>query len=411
MARKDRSLVFDDIGRIEPGLHALLIGVSRYPRLSGGDDMAEQTYGLGQLDSPARTIGNIAASLLDMRNDLTPPLKTLRVLASPSDGEGSLAVPSTPTSPERLLRDLPGATLANVQDAAKRWRDDASRCNDDATLFYFAGHGIQRSLGDAILLLEDFLSGATVLDHAVDINNIYNGMANPSQPGMARQQIFVVDACRTSLSALRRLEMPPTASVFDIDLGGTDDRVAPIFLSAAAGHVAFGADGGLSLFGQDFIRCFSGGAAECLPDGDDRAWFLTIGELAKALRTLVDISNSRSGGKARTFDVAKYVASLETRLRRYAGPPLVECRFLVNPEDARAATALVLTDHLDRPVHKFPGPPFPHPYEFQVSAGHYRAAARMGGDLGGGQPYAHVPEFITVKPPMYEHKFTLRPQA
>src|SRR4051794_12235067 len=90
----DSGLIFDDIERDGPGLHALLIGVSKYPHLRGGDDEAEETYGLGQLVSPARTVRDLADLLLRDRASLSPPLKTCRLLVSPSTSEGALAVPN-----------------------------------------------------------------------------------------------------------------------------------------------------------------------------------------------------------------------------------------------------------------------------------------------------------------------------
>jgi hypothetical protein len=38
-----------------PGLYAVVIGVSAYPHLAGGDDPADDTLGLGQLLSSAST--------------------------------------------------------------------------------------------------------------------------------------------------------------------------------------------------------------------------------------------------------------------------------------------------------------------------------------------------------------------
>src|SRR3954463_11600941 len=93
MSRDDPSLIHDDNQRDRPGLHALLVGVSRYPHLAGGEEPAAETFGLGQLSSPATTVKLLAERLLAHKDRLTPKLKTLRVLVSPSPSEAMLAAP------------------------------------------------------------------------------------------------------------------------------------------------------------------------------------------------------------------------------------------------------------------------------------------------------------------------------
>jgi hypothetical protein len=408
MPRDDPSLIQDDNQPDTPGLHALLIGVSRYPHLTGGEEPATETFGLGQLSSPASTAKLIADRLLAHKDRLTPKLKTLRMLVSPSPAEAALPGPEGALSVGNTLADLSPATLTSVRKAARRWRQDASIRKDDATFFYFGGHGIQRSRGDAVLLLEDVLEddGAPILERAIDVNNLYNGMGNPTLPNMAQTQFYFIDACRSSVAKFKNLLAPATAQVFDIDSDGTDDRVAPVLFAAAAGHEAYGPRGEPSLFGRDLVACLDGGAGEFIRRGSASTWVLTIGELVRVLSALSEAYNLRAGTKLRTFDIDKFTRSLQTTLRTLEAPPVVKCSFSIDPEQARAAARLILKDAASRPAHTFPNPPLAVPYTCELPTGHYAASAAAPGASGEGT-FIHEPEFLDIRAPTFEYTFRM----
>jgi hypothetical protein len=60
-------------GSHAPGLHAFLIGVSSYPFAAGGEREVADTYGIGQLTSPASTVAHIATWLLQNSASLAFP--------------------------------------------------------------------------------------------------------------------------------------------------------------------------------------------------------------------------------------------------------------------------------------------------------------------------------------------------
>ena len=109
------------------------------------------------------------------------PLATCRLLLSPTPSELQKAPPigneQQPYRPTMAQLGAPRCTLKSLRDAAAYWRADAETRSDAATLFYFAGHGIQRSRGDQILLLEDFASSPLLLEYAVDVSSLRDGMA------------------------------------------------------------------------------------------------------------------------------------------------------------------------------------------------------------------------------------------
>jgi hypothetical protein len=147
-------LIFDERSTARgPGLHALIVGVSYYDFLIGGRKLPpiRKLRPLAKLipnvSGPAESAKRFADWLINRRENLTAPLRSLRLLCSPSVDEV-----------KRGLVGITPATTQNVADALLGlWQD--SQHNNDITLFYFAGHGAQRSKWDAVLLMQDFLGG------------------------------------------------------------------------------------------------------------------------------------------------------------------------------------------------------------------------------------------------------------
>jgi hypothetical protein len=318
---------------VTDGLHALLIGVSNYPFAAGGQqaDPAKENFNIRQLTAPARTVVDIANWLIDNRSSLCYPLKSVRVLASPS---------TTELINDPSLQQIPVATLSNVSAAAKAWQKQAAESRASSTLFYFSGHGIRRSKDDSALLLEDFLGpeSSTDLDRAISVNNIYNGMANfKSLRNLARTQFYFIDACRTEIENLAVFETQETAAIFKIDRGGVDERFAPIFFASAPGYGTFGVPGGQTLFGRDLLRCLAGGGSEklVLADGK-RGWFVTVGKINDAMAKIVNAFNDDIGiPDYRTYTIEKFDGRGFNR-PIYAVPdvPKVTCKLNLKPPDA-----------------------------------------------------------------------------
>jgi Caspase domain len=157
--------------------------------------------GMSQLTSAALSAFRMAQWLERRADRLTAPLATLRLLLSPSEREVEDVEPALATVAEPCIFE---ALRSEVAD----WRDDASGRSDDVTLFYFAGHGVQRVKGDAVMLCEDFGDGVGgVLDRAISGVNLYNGMAPaPGREGIARTQFYFIDACRIRPDAFSQYE-------------------------------------------------------------------------------------------------------------------------------------------------------------------------------------------------------------
>jgi hypothetical protein len=139
------SLLIDNRAAIgaNPGVHAFIIGVSSYPFLGGGATPVADPWGLGQLTSAASSAHAVFEWLKTAT--MSAPLATCRVLLSPSAAasEAPLAGLTKP------------ATFDNVFAEAHDWRQDAASHQANVTVFYFAGHGVQRNKEDAVLCLQD----------------------------------------------------------------------------------------------------------------------------------------------------------------------------------------------------------------------------------------------------------------
>lgn len=385
-------------GSHSPGLHAFLIGVSSYPFAGGGEREVPDTYGIGQLTSPATTVAQIAIWLMQNSASLAFPLKTLSVLASPSPDEAAYG---------SFSRIAP-ATLANVKAAAMKWQASASDplngSEKDATLFYFAGHGIQRSRGDSILLLEDFLDPAepTELARTIDVDNIYHGMANfTRRPALTKTQFYFIDACRSDIPGLRKFERQEPAALFSIDAGGVDDRNAPLYFASVAGSQTYGDRGGLTLFGRDLLACLNGSAGDklTLPNGM-QGWFVTIGSLADAMGKIVKAFNEPLPLKVRSLSFDRFnPAELHLPICRLHSVPKVRCTLQIHPISALQCASI----RFDPPgAAARPLTLTTTPYLCTRDAGVYA--------IGGTVNPAHKPpyidpeqEFVLVKPPFFQH--------
>ena len=131
-----------------PGVHLLIVGVSDYLNLPDEDDLPHPEWKLNKLTCASSSAYTVFDWLKN--NRLRLPIKTVRLLLSPSRLEIA-AIPALATL-------APRANRQNFKNAARAWRTDASSNPADMTIFYLAGHGMQRGPEEGVLLLDDFLS-------------------------------------------------------------------------------------------------------------------------------------------------------------------------------------------------------------------------------------------------------------
>ena len=356
------SLLFDNRAALgaNPGAHALIIGVSRYPFLAGGATPVADPWGLDQLTASASSAHKMFEWLTGAR--LTVPLATCRVLLSPSPAEA------------HLFGSADEATFENVFADAHAWRLDAQSNADNVTFFYFAGHGVQRDKEDAVLCLQDFRqppAAAPALRRTIDLATLRAGMSpSISQPDIARTQFYFVDACREQPAQTKNFKDLKTGDLWDIELDGQDDRCSPIFYASVSNHVAAAIPGGQTLFGQALVACLGGEAGDSLGRDDEAGnpqWGVTIESLNSALLLKLDELNRQLGGD-QTYSTGGQFKPAEVCL--LDSPPNVEVVLQVDPDTACALSRVTIVDNND--VAKVYPPPIAHPLQDTLPAGLYR---------------------------------------
>jgi hypothetical protein len=358
-------LVFDGRAAVGngPGLHALIVGVGAYPYLRDGAQPVADHWDMGQLSSTASSAHKVHGWLLQAHQQgrLPVPLATCRLLLSPSPGEPALAGVGSP------------ARLDNFSPAVHAWRDDCKTNRDSVALFYFAGHGLQRSKEDAVLCLEEFRKpGFGLLFHAAALADLRNGMSPaPGFEQIARTQFYFFDACRIRPEKLQELANVDPSPVFEDALEGNDDRSSPIYFGAISNTAAQAVPGDQTLFSRAVIECLEGDGAQEVgetPAGDVE-WGVTVKSLGAALE------NGKLDQLNRDFQAdQQYVpggAFKDALICRLPGPPQVRVRLELIPPEASQVGKLRLIRRGDGAVHEAPPPIAPHPYEHTVPAGMY----------------------------------------
>jgi len=382
----------------QPGLHALIVGVSAYSNLSKANEpLTPNSLGLRQLSSTTLSAYKIYRWLLDHQNALPVPLASCRLLLSPSALE--IAV-------EPEINDLADpATLENFLIQAKNWKKDASSNDDNMTLFYFAGHGAQQSRDDAVLLLEDFGDGiGGPLRNAVDINNIFKGMARSNQFHIiAQKQLYFVDACRDFLSAFRNFEPDDATQVFRIQQSGADTRVAPIFYAAAPGTSALAIPGEQTLFSKALIDCLNGDAGQFEEVEGQERWHVSVHSLCEALQLKIQELNTRFSAQQEFLPGGWWK---DTAICFLNHPPLVEVELKVDPLEAVPCTRIATLESQGAGLI-IPFPLNPHPYRGAWPAGFYTLSAEI---VPPAAPYININPFVRqIVPPRFSRTMRVIP--
>ena len=231
------SLCIDNRAKPEPGVHALIVGVSDYKFLPNRGPNGDPMFNLTRLTSPALSAYRFHSWLMKEHNagTLVKPLKTCRVLLSPSPEEQAV-------EPQiNSIQNVGIATFGGLKAAAQVWRNDASKEPNDITIFYFCGHGLWSSPTETILALEDFLAPpiATPLAQCLDFSNLRKGMAPQSGlQDIALTQLYFVDCCRNFPQYLDDVTDPTIGKVFDVKKNKSDRRKVSVFYSTVPGGFA-----------------------------------------------------------------------------------------------------------------------------------------------------------------------------
>lgn len=358
----------------KPGLHALIVGVSDYPNLPDEDAPdASKVLKMRRLSSSALAAYKIYKWLDSWKANLEVPLTTCRLLLSPSPLE-------LKAEPELAGKADP-ATLSNFRKAVQQWREDAASSPKNMTLFYFAGHGVQRVRGDHVMLLEEFDDTENpMLQHAIDTTALIAGMAVvDDQRNMARNQLYFVDACRITPAVFAKYEDLPTAPLWDIVKESVEDRIAATFYTTVPGREAYGIKGEQTVFSKALIACLSGGAGEdriCVDDQGQPQWCVTT----NSINSTLDHYLRKVNREVKTMYPQRFSTSglsSHVVIHRFDRPPEVDVLVHVVPSLALGCTNVEVLDDGGAPVWDLSTPDRPNPYISHLPAGIYRIGAKI----------------------------------
>jgi Caspase domain len=257
---------------IQPGTHALVIGVGRYPYLIGGDAPSPNADGMKQLTSPPISARAFADWLIGEYCDDDRPLASVALLLSEPNPQPFI---NRRTGLQYHVQD---GTIANIATAVKQWKLRGNTSTDNRLIFYFCGHGISQG-DDMALLASDFgADDDNPLNAALDFRKLTLGLKKCA----ACQQLFFIDACRANSDVLIG-NTDGYAGVVPLKPDRRPDalprRLFVPYYSTLAGDQSHARPGKVSLFTEALLKAL-GGAGSDNPEGD---WRVTTSRLQEAI--------------------------------------------------------------------------------------------------------------------------------
>ena len=372
------SLIPEDL--TQPGTHALVIGVSKYLHFEDGivPTPTGEEFKMEQLSAAARSASEFAAWLKNDYKCDRAPLRSLRVLLSPSDGE------QIQPDIAAFLSGNFSATINNVKTELVAFKTASDAHTDNVIIVYVAGHGVQLTKHGAIVLLHDFGDNAHLakLEGAIDMAGVHAGM---NHPGTAKTQFWFVDACRQKPSIARRFEALEGALKLDVPNGDTE--ASPMFLAASTGKEAFARVNGVTLFNEALMWALRGGAAAGPEDDGVDNWHVPVTELIKRLPDRVK-ALAEAENVEQSVDIAGKIN--EAIFHEYADIPSVDLRVELLPNEAKPiskgtlkqnASEVIVEDFNDWPMQE------------QVEAGLYLLSIQADA------PFVSKDEILRLEPP------------
>jgi hypothetical protein len=389
----------------DPGLHALIVGVSHYQFLPAADaspEDIERAHGLVGLTSPARSAVNVWQWLQKRADKLTARLATCRLLLSPSPIE----IEQVPQ-----LKDFPEtATFEAFRAAVDGWRQHALARPDDVTLLYFAGHGVEElRSGEQVLLLEDIAAPGPFLRNGVRTSEILAGMA-PSEeerPNIARTQFYFLDSCRNTPDQFDQYVLQRVGSIWDVKGTKTiDDRACPIFFAAVPRGASYAGLDHQTLFSRALLACLKGDAGMPLDEGDVEAgWGVSVESLARSLRDrIVDLN--RGAGANQSYVVNRYNGGRPVILHYLDAPPPVDITVTVAPEAAVPVTTVTVLDDWESPLLRLSTGTRDYPFRDRLAAGDYRVVATVDPAI---KIYSTKRGTLKARPPRFPYRLRVGP--
>ena len=324
---------------------------------------------------------------------LPVPLGTCRLLLAPSEAEK----PRLGLAPEHKPLE---ATRANFATSAAEWRDDASSRPGNVAFFYFAGHGVQRTHGDHVLLFPGFGkpgNATPILWEGVALDDIMVGMGPSSdRPDVARTQFYFVDACRDRVDPFDQQEWNSVPPLWKIPKLNPDMRDAVLFRTTAYGSPAYSIPNDKTVFAQALLDCLGGLAG--VDDGGvydnatgDPLWCVTANSLNNALNDRIPAISDAHGLPHQQVEPSGRMSNLVITLLDKVPSFPVTLRAIPSGADKVAKMAVCDDDGQIRGTYL---QPFPcHPITAEFPGGYYEVRA-----IQDSPPLLKVRRFLSKSP-------------
>lgn len=303
-------------GNLE-GVHALLIGVGKYPHLLDGASNIRFAHcaEMGQLTSPYHSVKKFKDWLQTNGKLAGKPLRSLRVLAS------------SPKPVANLGFGVP--TLANIRKMTHEWIGDCGKHRENVALFYFCGHGLEHG-GCTALLAQDFGSDSiSPFAHSFDPNLLVSA----ALAYKASKQLFLVDACRGNPDEVkdRYKRITPVSLVDHLEHSNTGLTKQSHIRATELTKSAFGVENGPSVFMTALLDSMRGAGALQQPHGQ---WVVNTSTLRQGIDSLV----KRDHGEIQS--VAFDGLSSDFLVHEIGGTPAIPVDVTVTPESSLSALRL-----------------------------------------------------------------------
>ena len=307
--------------------HALVVGVSSYPYLSGPQQTdLGASFQMTNLSAAAASAADIASWLItEFRGDA--PLATLRILLSPADGE-AIEGPAA-----ALLSGPCPATRSAFEKDIESFFEEC-REPDSVAFVYVAGHGVQLTKRGATLLLHDAAGKPQPqLYGAADIVSCHRALDGPQY---AQTQFWFFDACRERLG---NPGLETMAGAYTLSEPAGEAASSTLFLASSTREASFAVPGRRTLFSQALRAGFGGTAAEGPTSFGSDEWRVTTFGLLKSLNPAV-----KKLAHLYSADQNVEVVKLKTNtvVHRLRNVPDVPVRLSLVPEEAAASARLSL---------------------------------------------------------------------
>ncbi|WP_315725802.1 MULTISPECIES: caspase family protein [unclassified Bradyrhizobium] len=266
------------------GSHALIVGVSDYPYLSGGSarERAPNSGGLGQLALSAVTAARVFDWFSKAGRVAGAPVASCRLLLAPSAGE--MAEINRLTNGHFARPDF-----AVLRGAIEAWRDAIykGRTGDENTaFFFFSGHGVEHLASPALLaadILDPNAAGSEARAVAIE------AVARAVKTSGIDRALFFVDACRNAPALAMTLNIVGDEILKPQPfLSKSPDAVISL-QSTRSGLQSFQVPGeDATIFGRALLEALQGAPPEFVPyDTHGTPWRLVFASLESHVKNRV----------------------------------------------------------------------------------------------------------------------------